>query len=153
MSLVVNGWGIFYFRLFKARLDVLEREVLAILEKDPEGFERHPKVKLLKAVLDNIKVNVPRDPNHKDYRLGTTLGKEYTDWRRVKKHRLPPRYRLFFKFTSTDNKIVYAWLNDEHSIRKDGAKNDVYQVFKRMLSRGEVPNQIEDLIKAAFEAE
>jgi toxin YhaV len=145
--LVVNGWSLFYFHLFKARLDALEQEVLVIFEKDPAGFERNPTVKLLKGVVDNVKENVPRDPNHKDFRLGTTLGKEYTDWRRVKKHNLSPRYRLFFRFTSTDSKIVYAWLNDEHSIRKEGAKNDVYEVFKGMLRRGDVPNSLEALMK------
>lgn len=145
--MVVNGWSLFYFRLFKARLNALEQEVLPIFDKDPAGFERHPTVKLLKAVVDNVQVNVPRDPDHKDFRQGDTRGKEYTAWRRVKKHKLPPRYRLFFRFTSTDSKIIYAWLNDEHSIRKEGAKNDVYEVFKGMLRRGEVPNSLETLLK------
>lgn len=146
MSVVVNDWTLLQFRLFKERLNTLEREVLFIQQQDPAGFERHPKVKLAKAVVDNVKVHVPRDPNHKDYRLGVTLGKAYTDWRRVKKHKLPPRYRLFFRFSSVHKKIIYAWLNDEHSLRKVGAKNDVYEVFKAMLKRGEVPNSLEDLM-------
>lgn len=150
--MVVNGWNLFYFRLFRARLDALEQDVTAILQKDPEGFERHPTVKLLKAIVDNVRVNVPRDPDHKDFRLGTTLGKEYTDWRRVKKHNLPSRYRLFFKFASANRNIIYAWLNDETSIRREGAKNDVYAVFKGMLKRGEVPNSLEALLKEATAA-
>lgn len=151
--MVVNGWHLFYFRLFKERLAQLEREVTTLAAKDPEGFVHHPKAKLLKAVLNNVREEVPRQPDHPAYRLGKTLGGEYTDWRRVKKHGLPPRYRLFFKFTSQEKKIVYTWLNDEKTLRKDGAPTDVYEVFKGMLRRGEVPKTIEDLLKNSATAE
>ena len=40
-----------------------------------------------------------------------------------------------------------AWLNDEATLRKAGAKTDVYAVFQRMLRRGEVPSGIEELNK------
>jgi toxin YhaV len=149
MSLVVNDWHLFYFRLFKERLDCLEREVTTLAAKDTEGFIHHPKAKLLKAIVNNVRHEVPQQPDHKDYRLGKTLGAEYTDWRCVKKHGLPPRYRMFFKFTSQQRKIVYVWLNDEHSLRKDGSQTDVYEVFKKMLRRGEVPKSFEDLLKGS----
>lgn len=55
MSVVVNDWTLLQFRLFKERLNTLEREVLSIQQQDPAGFERHPKVKLAKAVVDNVK--------------------------------------------------------------------------------------------------
>lgn len=145
--MVVDGWHLFYFRLFRLRLDELEKEVTTLSQKDPEAFVRHPAAELLKAVLDNVQKNVPRDPDHKDFRLGTTLGKEHTDWRRVKKHNLPPRFRLFFKFSSAHSHVIYAWLNDENSLRKEGAKTDVYEVFKRMLRRGDVPGSFEDLLR------
>jgi len=148
--LEVNGWELFYFRLFRERLDGLERDVTALAEKDPDGFGRHPKVKFLKAVVDNVRQEVPRNPDDRGYRLGKTLGDKYTDWRRVKKHGLPPRYRLFFKFTSTRKSIAYAWLNDENTLRKEGDKNDVYAVFKRMLKRGDVPNGFDDLLKESI---
>ncbi len=61
--MAVNGWRLFYFRLFKERLDGLERDVTALAEKDPEGFSHHPKVKFLKAVVDNVRQEVPRDRN------------------------------------------------------------------------------------------
>jgi toxin YhaV len=80
-------------------------------------------------------------------RLGHTLGKTYAHWRRVKKG-LPARYRLFFRFGSQPIRIiVYAWLNDEFTLRKTGAKTDVYAAFRRMLSRGEVPTSLEELIR------
>jgi toxin YhaV len=141
--LVVNGWELFYFRLFKEFLDSLDREVTALAEKDPEGFVHHKKTKLLKAVVDNVRIEVPRDPDSPAFRLGKTLGNQHTDWRRVKHHRLPPRYRLFFKFASSRRKVVYAWMDDEYSQRKAGAKTDVYEIFKGLLRRGTVPDSFE----------
>jgi len=49
--------------------------------------------------------------------------------------------------------IVYAWLNDEATLRKAGAKT-VYAVFQRMLARSEVPSDIDALTKggSALEA-
>lgn len=145
--MTINGWGLFYFRLFKARLDQLEFEVTALARKDPQGFVHHPKAKLLKAVLDNVRQHVPQNPDLPAYRLGKTLGETHTHWRRVKKQGLPPRYRLFFRFTSQEQKIVYVWLNDEKTLRKDGARSDVYAVFKGMLSRGDIPVTLDDLLR------
>ncbi len=149
--MVSNGWNLFYFRLFGQILNQLEAEVTVLAQKDPTGFHHHKKAKLLKAVIDNVRTEVPRDPEHRDFWLGGTLGDSYKDWRRVK-HRLPPRYRLFFKFASKDKRIVYAWLNDESTLRKAGAKTDVYEVFKRMLRRGDVPNGFDDLLKESAAA-
>lgn len=53
---------------------------------------------------------------------------------------VPDRYRLFFRFASKPIKlIVYVWFNDDDTLRKAGSKTDVYEVFKSMLSRGQVP--------------
>lgn len=149
--MISNGWNLFYFRLFAHILNQLEYEVTALAQKDPQGFQHHPKAKLLKAVAENIRTEVPRDPGHPDFWLGGTLGNDYKDWRRVK-HRLPPRYRLFFKYSSNQKRIVYAWLNDESTLRKEGSKTDVYEVFKRMLRRGEVPNDFSELLEEATAA-
>ena len=64
---------------------------------------------------------------------------------------MPERYRLFFRFASNPVKvIVYVWFNDEDTLRKAGAKTDVYETFKRMLARGVVPSDIGDLLENAF---
>lgn len=149
--MVSNGWNLFYFRLFGHILNQLEADVTALALKDPQEFQHHKKAKLLKAVIENIRIEVPRDPEHRDFWLGGTLGNDYKDWRRIK-HRLPPRYRLFFKFSGDQKRIVYAWLNDENTLRKDGAKTDVYEVFKRMLRRGDVPNSFVELLKESAAA-
>ena len=139
-------WQLFYFRLFKAALDDLEQTVTKLAQQDPAGYKAHPKTRLLASVYKAITQLVPDDPDHSDFRLGKTLGAEYTNWRRVKKG-MPDRYRLFFRFASSPLRvIVYVWFNDEDTLRKAGAKTDVYEAFKRMLARGEVPSSIDSLL-------
>jgi toxin YhaV len=63
---------------------------------------------------------------------------------------MPDRYRLFFRFASSPVKvIVYVWFNDEDTLRKAGSKTDVYEAFKRMLARGQVPNDMGELLLAS----
>ena len=144
--MIANGWQLFYFKLFKAALDELERAVTKLERQDPSGYKSHPKTRLLASIYKAIVQMVPADPDHPDFRLGKTLGAQYTNWRRVKKG-MPDRYRLFFRFASKPAKlIVYVWFNDEDTLRKAGAKTDVYEVFKKMLSRGQVPASIQDLM-------
>ncbi len=144
--MIVNGWNLYYFKAFKAALDELEQAVVRLAAQDPTGYKRHPKTKLLASVYKAITELVPSNPDAPEFRLGKTLGSDYTHWRRVKKG-MPDRYRLFFRFASTPVKvIVYVWFNDEDTLRKAGAKTDVYEVFKRMLARGVVPAGIRDLL-------
>lgn len=144
--MIVNGWQLFYFKVFKAALDELEQTVTKLARQDPSGYKSHPKTRLLASIYKAIKQTVPADPDHPDFRLGKTLGEQYANWRRVKKG-MPDRYRLFFRFASKPIKlIVYVWFNDEDTLRKEGSKSDVYEVFKKMLSRGQVPASIADLL-------
>lgn len=143
------SWNLYYFRLFADILNALEHEVTRLKTvKSLEEFKSHPKTLLLKSVIDQITVEVPKDPTHRKFLLGNMLGKTHTDWRRVKKG-LPQRYRLFFKFSSMKGSIIYAWLNDENTYRKAGSKTDVYTVFKQKLNAKEVPSDIDELIKQA----
>jgi toxin YhaV len=146
---IANGWQLFYFRLFKAALDELEQTVAKLARQDPGGYKAHPKTRLLASIYKAITQTVPANPDHPDFRLGKTLGAQYTNWRRVKKG-MPDRYRMFFRFASKPIRlIVYVWFNDEDTLRKAGSKTDVYEVFKRMLSRGQVPTSMEELLKAS----
>jgi toxin YhaV len=146
VATIRNGWQLFYFKLFKAALDELEQSVSTLAKRNPAGYKAHPNTRLLASVYRAITEIVPTDPNHRDFRLGKTLGAEYGNWRRVKKG-MPDRYRLFFRFASSPIKlIVYAWFNDEHTLRKARSKTDVYEAFQRMLLRGEVPTSIDNLL-------
>ena len=147
--MIVNGWSLYYYRVFKAALDELEAAVSKLADDDPKGYKSHPKTKLLASVYSVISQLVPANPDAQQFRLGKTLGADNTNWRRVKKG-MPDRYRLFFRFASNPVKlIVYVWFNDEDTLRKAGSKSDVYETFKRMLSRGKVPGDIGALIEDA----
>jgi toxin YhaV len=147
----INGWRLYYFRTFAAALGELESEVAALSTQDPGGYKSHPKARLLASVHKAITSSIPANPDHPDYRLGKALGPDYGNWRRVKRG-MPGRYRLFFRFASRPSKtIIYVWFNDEDTLRKAGSKTDVYEAFRRMLARGEVPDSIEALLKESRE--
>ena len=146
MPMIANGWGLYYFRIFKASLDELEAAVTQLAQDDPRGYKTHPKTKLLASVYKTITDVVPDNPDAPDVRLGKTLGLNNTNWRRVEKS-MPDRYRLFFRFASGPVKVVlYVWFNDEDTMRNAGSKTDVYAAFNRMLKRGAVPARTSDLI-------
>lgn len=147
----VNGWRLYYFRAFAAALGELETEVAALAKKNPSGYKSHPKTRLLASLHKAVTRTVPDNPDHRDFRLGKSLGAEYANWRRVKRG-MPDRYRLFFRFASRPVKtIVYVWFNDEDNLRKAGSRTDVYEAFRRMLARGEVPDGIEELLRESRE--
>jgi hypothetical protein len=70
----------------------------------------------------------------------------------VKKHGLPERYRLFYTFSSVDRVIMPLYLNDADTLRKRGAGSDPYEIFKRMVRRGEVGADFEANWKAWLSA-
>ncbi len=147
-----NGWNLFQFKPFARRLQALTQDVTRLAQVDPTGYKKHPKTKLLASVYQSMTVTVPINPADPVFRLGHTLGKSHGNWWRVKKG-LPQRYRLFFMFASKPlTVVIYAWLNDEDNLRKDGSRADVYKVFKRMLERGEVPSTIDELIQGSIDS-
>ena len=148
-----GGWQLFYFKPFKMALDQLEADVTRLAKRDPAGYRTHANTRLLASVYRAITQQVPANPDHPDFRLGKALGGNYTNWRREKQG-LPDRYRLFFRFASSPVKlIVYVWFNDDDTLRKAGAKTDVYAVFRRMLERGVVPDSIGALLEFSDESD
>lgn len=148
MPMNASGWGLYYFRIFKAALDDLEAAVTQLAQDDPRGYKTHSKTKLLASVYKSITEVIPANPDASEFRLSKTLGADNTNWRRVKRG-MPDRYRLFYRFASNPSKvIVYVWFNDEETLRKAGSKTDVYETFKQMLARGVVPKNIKELMKS-----
>lgn len=144
-----HGWQIWFGELFDARWRALRDRIKHLkAELDGSHFAAHPDVKLFAALVHIVHETVPRDPEHTDFRLGKTLGGRFTGWRRVKRHGLPDRMRLFFKFSSARNVIVFAWLNDADTLRKDGASSDPYAVFRHMLEAGSPPDDFNALLQA-----
>src|SRR3546814_19868396 len=91
---------------------------------------------------------VPSDPSRDEYRQGNTLGAAYRHWRRAKIGR---RFRLFFRYDSKANVIVFAWVNDEQTLRSAGSKSDPYAVFEKMLGRDNPPDDWNALKAASRE--
>ena len=118
----VNGFQLFQHPLFKSQFEKLFAIAKKVREQQPEKYKEHPTVKLLAKITDLISVEIPAEPGHDRWNQGNTLGKGYKHWKRAKFG----RFRLFFRYGSTgENKaIVYAWINDEKTQRKEGDKND-----------------------------
>jgi len=91
-------------------------------------------------------VKIPADPFASHFALIGAL-KRYG---RMKKMGLSDRYRLFFRpFDQLERKaIVILWLGFP---RKAGAKDDCYQAFEKMVSRGSFPESLDALLAECSE--
>lgn len=94
---------------------------------------------MLAAMVRVIRDHIARDPNTPAFRLKNDL----SAWRRVK---FLGRLRLFYRFSSAHRLVILTWLNDENTLRKEGAATDPYTVFAGMLRRGEIPSDWDDLV-------
>ncbi len=140
------AWRLFVHPAFSEPFDALVDEVARLKESDPEGYAQHPKAKLLRRIVDLIEKEIPRDPGAAEYNLGNTLGPAHRHWRRAK---FLSRFRLFFRYNSKAEVVIYAWVNDENTLRKAGSGNDPYHLFGGMLRKGRPPDDWEDLMKQA----
>lgn len=125
-----HGWTLLFHDNLIEQLTKLRAAVLRAQENDPEGFASNANVKFFRALVQLIQDVVPSDPARDEYRQGNTMGPDYRHWRRAK---LGRRYRLFFRYDSKAKVIVYAWVNDEQTLRSAGSKADPYAVFEKML--------------------
>jgi toxin YhaV len=145
-----NGWKLYLHSLFRQQLEDLTARVEALKVKDPKGYEEQPATKLLATINRYIREIIPRDPNAPEFRQGNTLGEDNRHWFRAKFHE---RYRLFYRFSSKEKVIVYAWVNDEGTLRKAGSKTDPYTVFRTMLKSGNPPGSMAELLAVSARAE
>lgn len=128
---------------FERQLNALARLADRAAQADPSGYRSHPQVKLFAAVRKLIRDVIPSDPGGPEFHLGNTLGPKHRHWRRAK---FGGRYRLFFRFHSGTRTIVFAWMNDESTLRKAGARSDPYRVFQKMLEAGRPPSEWSQLV-------
>lgn len=145
-----NGWKLHRARAFRQSVDPLTEDVARLAAADPDGYRAHPRTKLLARIRSLIVEEIPRDPNAPVYALGNTLGPTHRHWRRAK---FLQRFRLFFRFDSASRIIVYAWVNDETTLRKAGARSDPYAVFVRRLDDGDPPDDWDELLTDARSTE
>ncbi|PZV25633.1 MAG: endonuclease [Snowella sp.] len=141
--MIRNGWEIYFHRkLFGEQRRQLKEQVNQLkIKLPPSEFGKHPTVKLLAAVMTGIKEKIVLDPFAPQFSLKGSL----RHYGRLKGMGLSDRHRLFFRaFEAEGRKIlIILWLGFP---RKQGDKNDCYEVFSRMVSNGDFPETLEQLL-------
>jgi len=141
-SLLRHGWEIaFQPNLFARQHAELKAEVKHLRQElAPQDFVQHPRVKLLAAVMEGIKERIAADPYASRFALRGPLRR----YGRLKGLGLPDRYRLFFRPFEAEGRrlLLILWLGFP---RKEGDRNDGYAVFSRLVQRGELPEDWENL--------
>ena len=145
--MVINGWTIFAHPLFLDQLESATAAVEAAKAADPKGYQGTAQAKLLVMLAKLTFETIPADPMRPEYRQGDTLGQARKHWFRAKFGN--GRFRLFFRYDSRTKVIIFAWVNDETTLRTYGSKTDAYRVFKEMLDTGNPPDDWTALLAAA----
>ena len=141
-----HGWTLLFHDCLIDQLRKLHHAVQRARRSDPVGFEFNANVKLFHALSRLMLEVIPQDPSRDEYRQENTLGARYRHWRRA---RIGRRFRLFFRYDSRAKIIVYAWVNDQSTLRSSGSRTDPYTVFARMLARGTPPDDWASLMSAS----
>ena len=141
-----HGWHLLFHECLIMQLQKLEAAASLAKAQDPAGFESNANAKLFNALATLILEVIPSDPSRVEYRQGNTMGPAFRHWRRAKIGR---RFRLFFRFDSKTRIIIFAWVNDGHTLRSSGAKTDPYVVFQKMIKSGHPPNDWDTLLAAS----
>jgi toxin YhaV len=126
-----NGWTLYAHPVLLDQIEALAAKVRR--QKKPNSGA----AKVLKWIVVDMFERIPADPTLAAYRQGRTLGDSYKHWFRSK---YAGRFRLFFRYDSAAKVIVFAWVNDENTLRTRGARNDAYAVFRGMLDDGNPPD-------------
>jgi toxin YhaV len=150
-AFAINGWTVYAHPLFLQQLEKLAAAVKKDKSSDPRNFAKKANAKLLKAISDVAFERIPADPTNPQFRLGGTLGAENKHWFRDKFGN--GRFRLFFRFDTRSKVIIYAWVNDEKSLREYGARTDAYAVFAKMLRKDNPPATWEELLAASQDSD
>ena len=145
-SLAVNGWTLFAHPLFLDQLERLAAQVERLKERDPAIYRSKNVTKRLAAIVKLALEVIPQDPSRAEYRQGDTLGTARRHWFRVKFFQ---QYRLFFRYHQASRIIVYVWVNDADTRRAYEGDDDAYRVFRRMLERGNPPEDWNALLAEA----
>lgn len=146
MPLTVNGWTLLFHDMMLGQVGNLAEAFNRARRADPTGFRSNANVRVLASIAKLVLQVIPQDPGHTDYRIGNTMGADYRHWSRAK---FGQRFRLFFRYDSAARIIVFAWVNDENTLRAKGSKSDPYAVFKAMLNRDNPPDGWKELLAAA----
>jgi len=138
-----HGWSLLFHECIIGQLQRLHAAARRAEAKDPAGCAANANVKLFRALSRLMMDAIPSDPARAEYRQGNTLGGH---WRRAKVGR---RFRLFLRYDTKANLIVYAWVNDVQTLRSAGSQSDPCAVFEKMLGRSHPPDDWNALLRAS----
>jgi toxin YhaV len=141
--LTTPNWLLLAHPAFLSQLDASRLKINAARDKAGSALLSNFAVKRHFALVRQITERIPQNPSSTEFRLGNTLGPKYKLWFRAK---FLQQYRIFFRYSSMRNILVYGWVNDENTLRSYGSKTDAYMVFKKVLESGKVPNSWDELI-------
>ena len=127
-----HGWSPLFHEGLSQQLQKLHAAAVRAQAQDPAGFELNANVKLFNALSKLMLDTVPSDPNREEYRQGNTMGAAFRHWRRAKIGR---RFRLFFRFDSKAKIIIFAWVNDENTLRSSAAGTSVRRIPENARAR------------------
>ncbi len=88
-----------------------------------------------RTVEEAIKIIIPRDPVNKRYGLSGPLSKFF----RLKKG----RHRICWAASSQQRKVCIVFISE--TLRKEGDKNDPYEIFTKMVLSGKYDDILSDL--------
>lgn len=140
-----NGWLLLAHPHLEDQFSTWQNQAIHVIQADTEGYRSNFKVKRLATLERLMFERIPSDPTSPQWLLGNSLGAENRAWRRAK---FLERYRLFFRFDSAAKVIIYAWVNDESSLRSRGSRDDPSEIFSRKLSSGNPPSSWEELLES-----
>ena len=147
--ITVNGWALYAHPLFLEQLEKLAKAVEKAKRKSPKEYQKSANAKLLAAIRKLAFEDIPVDPARPEYRQGGTLGAKRKHWFRAKF--ASGRFRLFFRYSSSAKIIVYAWVNDQNTLRTYGSKSDAYAVFTKMLDKDNPPDDWDALMAVSVD--
>jgi toxin YhaV len=142
-----HGWTLLAHPLLVDQLDRLTKA--AELENQEAVGSEGLNTKLLGHLLDLMFEKIPQRPGDPMFRHGGAVGGGNREWFRAKTGN--GRYRLFYRYDTRHKVIVYAWVNDEQTLRTYGSSTDAYAVFAKMLEAGNPPRDWSALVQAASE--
>lgn len=143
----VEGWCLLAHPLFLDQLEKLSAAVERLKQKEPQNWRESADAKLLAALRQLVFETIPQEPTRPVFRQGGTLGGDRKHWFRAKFG--GGRFRLFFRYSASARVIIYAWVNDENTLRTYGARSDAYAVSRRMLDKGNPPDDWAALVAGA----
>ncbi|MGA8163458.1 MAG: type II toxin-antitoxin system YhaV family toxin [Waddliaceae bacterium] len=128
-----------FHSFYADRIASLKKQLIKLKKSlSPQEYREHPEVKFAARLRKATQEIIPEDPDRSEYRLKGSLKK----FRRYKQGL--QRYRLFFCFSNKPPIIVYLYINDRNSLRKEGSKQDPYSIFSKMVDRGELSSNPTD---------